>query len=84
MLIESGNPDPFLPIGLRIAPTQEDIQAAERVADVLQQCLDYADGDNALFTAEFQRRTMNVPMPSRKRNQNKFLEIILWQTLQDN
>lgn len=54
-LIESGNPDPFLPYGSQIAPTTEDIECANRVADCLQQCVEYAEGDSAIFTNELQR-----------------------------
>ena len=59
-LIQKGEPDPFLPIGKRIAPEQSDIEAAERVAKVFQECVDYAEGDNAVFTNELQRRTIDV------------------------
>lgn len=58
-LIEEGYPDPFVPTGSKIAPTQDDYDAADRVADVFQQCIDYADGDSQLFTQELQRRTRN-------------------------
>lgn len=54
-LIADGKPDPFLPYGEKITPTNEDIEAAERVAKVLQECVDYADGDSAIFTSELQR-----------------------------
>ncbi len=56
-LIEKGERDPFLPYGAQIAPTAEDIEKAEKVAQVYQECIDYADGDSKLFTQELQRRT---------------------------
>lgn len=56
-LIAKGERDPFLPYGTQIAPTVEDEQAAEKVAQVYQECIDYADGDPKLFTQELQRRT---------------------------
>jgi len=59
-LIMRGEPDPFLPIGKRISPTHQDIEAAERVATVLQECIELADGDSMLFTNELQRRTNDV------------------------
>lgn len=59
-LIENGEPDPFLPIGSQIMPTDSDIQTAEKVANVLQECVDYADGDSAVFTNELQRRMVDV------------------------
>lgn len=62
-LIEKGEPDPFLPIGNKILPTEEDIATANRVAQVLQECVDYAEGDSNVFTNELQRRTVDIPMP---------------------
>lgn len=56
-LISEGKPDPFLPMGSQISPTAEDVQKAEKVAAVYQECIDYADGDSKLFTQELQRRT---------------------------
>ena len=59
-LIKKGEPDPFLPYGKQIVPTEEDISTANRVAAVLQECVDYAEGDSAVFTNELQRRTVDV------------------------
>ena len=59
-LIESGEPDPFLPVGNQITPTDSDIAAAEKVATVLQDCVDYAEGDSSVFTNELQRRMIDV------------------------
>lgn len=59
-LIDNGQADPFLPVGSQISPTAEDVAAANRVADVMQACIDYADGDSELFTQELQRRTVDV------------------------
>lgn len=59
-LISEGKPDPFLPIGEQILPTDEDIAAANKVASVLQECVDYAEGDSAVFTNELQRRLVDV------------------------
>ena len=67
-LIEEGNPDPFLPAGKNIAPTAEDIECAERVAEVMQNCIEYADGDSELFTNELMRLTKDVaPLAGKKR-----------------
>lgn len=66
-VIEEGGVDPFVPNGYQIKPTEEDIQAAQRVADVLQQCVDYAEGDSEVFTNELQRRTIDIaPMHKRR------------------
>ena len=56
-LIAEGKPDPFLPMGSQIAPTAEDVEKAEKAAQIYQECIDYADGDSKLFTQELQRRT---------------------------
>lgn len=59
-LMEKGEQDPFLPTGSKTLPTDEDARTAERVATVLQECVDASDGDSALFTAELQRRTVDA------------------------
>lgn len=59
-LISEGKPDPFLPVGNQIAPTDFDIATANKVAEVLQECVDYAEGDSAVFTNELLRRTVDV------------------------
>ena len=41
-------------------------EAAERVASVLQQCIDRAEGDSSIFTAELQRRTNDILIPRRR------------------
>ena len=56
-LMSEGKPDPFLPMGAQISPTAEDVEKANKVAQVYQECIDYADGDSELFTQELQRRT---------------------------
>ena len=59
-LIAKGETDPFLPVGKQISPTREDVEMAEKVAQVYQECVDYAEGDSALFTQELMRRTRDV------------------------
>lgn len=67
-IIDEGGKDPFLPYGQKIAPTAEDKEAAERVATIVQECIDYADGDSRIFTNELDRRTIDTaPMMGRKR-----------------
>lgn len=65
-VIEAGGEDPFVPHGNKIAPTAEDYEAAERVASVFKECVEYADGDSALFTQELMRRTIDVAPLMRK------------------
>lgn len=59
-LIAKGEPDPFLPVGKQISPTRQDEEVAERAAQIYQECIDYAEGDSAVFTNELQRRTRDV------------------------
>ena len=59
-LIEKGEMDPFLPYGRKIAPTDEDVSTAQKVADILKECVSIADGDSSIFTNELQRRTIDV------------------------
>ncbi len=67
-LMDAGEPDPFLPIGSRIAPTPEEARQAENVAAVYRECIEYADGDSEVFTNELMRRTIDVmPTPRGKR-----------------
>ncbi len=65
-ILEESGEDIFVPKGKKIIATEEDYAAAQRVADVLEQCIDSAEGDNQVFTNELQRRTIDI-MPSRKR-----------------
>lgn len=59
-LIDNGQQDPFLPSGSMVTPTANDVAAANRVADIYKECIDYADGDSELFTQELMRRTNDV------------------------
>ena len=68
VLIENGEEDPFVPQGKKTICTQEDRDAAQRVADVFQQCVDVADGNSEVFTMELMRRTKDVQItPKRNR-----------------
>lgn len=66
-LMKQGKPDPFLPYGKNIISTEEDIKTADRVAKVLQECVDYADGDSNVFTNELQRVTVDSVLPKTRR-----------------
>ena len=55
-LMERGEMDPFVPSGKKIHPTDDDFKKADKVATVLQECVDYADGDAMVFTDELKRR----------------------------
>lgn len=58
-LLERGERDIFLPYGDRVQDTAQMYDTAEKVASVLQECVDFADGDSGIFTAELQRRTVD-------------------------
>lgn len=64
-IMDEGGDDPFVPHGRKVVIEQSDYDTAERVADVLQQCIDYADGDNAVFVNEMQRRTVDTMVGAR-------------------
>lgn len=62
-LIEAGERDPFLPCGDKVVITADIIDTAERVATCLRECVDFAQGDSGVFSAELQRRTKDVSIP---------------------
>ena len=62
-LMENGEPDPFLPVGKQISPTRDDLEGAEKVAQVYKECIEYAEGDSEVFTNELMRRTTDVKLP---------------------
>lgn len=65
-LIENGEEDPFVPQGKKTICTQDDRDAAQRVADVFQQCVDIAEGNSEVFTMELMRRTKDVQITPRR------------------
>lgn len=66
-LIANGEADPFLPCGNKTLPTDEDRATAQRVADVMQDCIDYAEGDSNVFTNELMRRTVDTGPINKRR-----------------
>lgn len=66
-LIEAGERDPFLPYGDKVDITTEQIDAANKVANALQEMVDFAEGDSGVFTAEYQRRVKDVAIPRGRR-----------------
>ena len=65
-LIENDDKDTFLPFGHNVVTTESDNETANRVATVLKECIDYADGDSDIFTNELQRRTVDISIPKKK------------------
>ena len=64
-LMAQGETDPFVPVGEKIVAENSDYEAAERVASVVKECIEYAKGDSAVFTNELQRRTIDTAIPRR-------------------
>jgi hypothetical protein len=67
-IIESGGTDPFLPIGKGIELTRDDYEAAEFTAEQFRECIDIAQGNSEVFTAELMRRTVDNSLPTAKKN----------------
>ena len=66
-IIEAGGEDPFMPNGSGYTYDKTDAEKAAYVAQVFQECVDYAEGDDQLFTQELMRRTKDDPIrPGRK------------------
>ena len=55
-VIDDGGLDPFVANSRLVHPTDEDFTRAEKVANILQECVDYADGNAGVFTDELKRR----------------------------
>lgn len=58
--------DPFLPKGHNINATEQDKIDAQNVADVLEQCIELADGNSDVFTIALQNRMVDIKLPKRK------------------
>ena len=63
-IMDEGGVDPFVPIGEKIIPEDSDFAAAERVATIMQECIDASEGDSGVFTNLLQLRTIDA-MPNR-------------------
>lgn len=67
-IIDAGGTDPFLPQGTHAKITPLMIETAETAAEIMQECVDFADGDSGVFTAELQRRMKEAtPAYNRRR-----------------
>lgn len=67
-LIEQEGVDIFVGRGSKLTPTAEDYEAAQRVADVMQTCIDESNGDSSVFTAMLMSKTKDVVIPGKKIN----------------
>ena len=59
-LLKKGEEDPFVPQGNKVAATAADYQTAEKVATIMQEMVDNAEGDPNVFLNEFQRRVKDT------------------------
>lgn len=59
-VIESGSQDPFLPYSHDYVPSESESRRAQEIADILKECVEYADGDPSIFTSELKRRGVNI------------------------
>ena len=66
-LIEEGHEDPFVASSSQYTPTIVDYDRANRVATVLQEMVDVADGDPNVFLNEYQRRVKDTTPVKKKR-----------------
>lgn len=67
-IIDAGGADPFLPTGDHVKITSQMIETAETVAETLEECVEFAEGDSGVFTAELQRRMKDTtPIYNRRR-----------------
>ena len=54
-IIDGGGVDPFVPQSRQFSATSEDFDRAENVAKILQDCVDYAEGNPEVFTDQLKR-----------------------------
>lgn len=66
-IMKAGGDDPFLPAGKKIAATEEDIRAANKVAEGFRYCVDMSDGDPQIFSAYLGNITNDVKLTPRKK-----------------
>lgn len=66
-VIEEEGYDPMVPRGHQASPTPADYAAAEHVATVVREVIEYANGDNALFISELNKRMSTTAMDRMKK-----------------
>ena len=64
-ILDTEGKDIFVGDGHKAVVAPEDFITAQRVADVMKDAIDYADGDSQLFTQELMRRTNDIRIPRR-------------------
>lgn len=59
--------DIFVGSGHQYTPEQSDYDKAQRVAEVMAECIEAAEGNSDIFTAQLMNRTNDVSLPGTKR-----------------
>lgn len=59
-LLKRGDEDPFVPQGQKISASAADYETANKVATIMQEMVDNAEGDPNVFLNEFQRRVKDT------------------------
>lgn len=62
-ILTTEHKDIFVGEGHKYNPTSDDYASAQKVAEVFEECIEYSNGDNDLFTQELMRRTNDVRLP---------------------
>jgi hypothetical protein len=71
-ILDEGGIDPFVPQGNNIVAEDSDFAAAEKVAEALKSCIEYANGDSEVFTNELMRLTVDTsPVSTRARGNRR-------------
>lgn len=66
-MIKKGMRDPALPVGDQVSTTDEHRRRMDKVAEGLQQLVDYADGDNTVFLDAYQRTVIDPIIPKKRK-----------------
>lgn len=61
-LLKRGDEDPFVPQGNKVSATANDYATAEKVATIMQEMVDNAEGDPNVFLNEYQRRVKDTQL----------------------
>ena len=67
-IIDEGGADPFLPVGHKVAPSYEDQKRVENLVNVVQGCIDRADGNSRRFNVELDSVMIDVMPQARTGN----------------
>lgn len=71
-ILDEGGIDPFVPQGSKIVAEDSDFVAADKMAEALKSCIEYANGDNEVFTNELMRITVDTaPISTRVRGNGR-------------